>query len=67
MDCSPLTLFVVSESVRREMLSRLNHERWEEETRNQELGIGEEGKSQKSKVKGRKKPKSAGDGQMGLL
>ncbi len=34
MDCSPLTLFVVSEFVQREMLSkllRLNHERWEEE------------------------------------
>lgn len=44
MDYSPLTLFVVSESARREVLSRLlrlNHERYEEEIRNQRLGIQE--------------------------
>ncbi len=55
----------VSEAARREVLSRLlglNHERWEEEIRNQELGIGDSGKK---KVK---KPKSKStDGQMGLL
>ncbi len=59
--------FTVSESARREILSRLlklNHERYEEEIRNQELGIGDSGKK---KVKKGKKSKSAGDGQMGLL
>lgn len=58
--------FTVSESARREVLSRvlkLNHERWEEEVRNQELGIGDSGKK---KVKKAKKPKS-NEGQMGLL
>jgi len=58
--------FTVSESVRREVLSRLlglNHERYEEEVRNQELGIGDSGKKKEKKVK---KSKST-DGQMGLL
>lgn len=61
--------FTVSESARREVLSRLlklNHERYEEETRNQELGIGDSGKKKEKKVK-KGKSKSTGDGQMGLL
>jgi hypothetical protein len=59
--------FTVSESARREILSRLlklNHERWEEEQKilNSEVGI----LNLEKKSKGRKKPKST-DGQMGLL
>jgi hypothetical protein len=41
MDCSPLTLFVVSEFVQRERLLkllRLNHERWEEEQKLKDEG-----------------------------
>jgi hypothetical protein len=60
--------FTVSESARREVLSRLlglNHERHEEEVRNQELGIGDSGKKKEKKVK-KSKSKST-DGQMGLL
>ena len=58
--------FTVSESARREVLSRLlklNHERHEEEVRNQELGTGDSGKKKEKKAK---KSKST-DGQMGLL
>jgi hypothetical protein len=57
--------FTVSESARREVLSRLlklNHERYEEEMKNAELG------TQNVKSKKAKKPKSKStDGQMGLL
>lgn len=65
MDCSPLTLFVVSEFAQREMLSkllRLNHERWEEEQK----AAGEAQKAEGGKPKKVKKSKST-DGQMGLL
>jgi len=57
----------VSESARREILSRLlrlNHERWEEEMKNAEDGMMNE---KKGKSKRAKKSKSAEDGQMGLL
>jgi hypothetical protein len=61
--------FTVSESARREVLSRLlrlNHERYEEEQKSKdELGMMNDEK--KSKGKRAKKVKSAGDGQMGLL
>ncbi len=57
--------FTVSESARREVLSRLlrlNHERYEEE---QKAEVKEEsGKKKEKKVK---KSKSAGDGQLGLF
>jgi len=55
--------FTVNESVRREVLSRLlglNHERHEEEMKNQELGTGDSRKKKEKKVK---KVKSS-DGQM---
>ena len=62
------TRFTVSESARREVLSRLlklNHERWEEEQRMNDEG-GMMNASREKKSKGRKKSKST-DGQMGLL
>lgn len=62
------TRFTVSESARREVLSRLlklNHERYEDEVK---AGLHEKkGKSGKSKGKGRKKKTKSTDGQMGLL
>jgi hypothetical protein len=61
--------FTVSESARREVLSRLlrlNHERWEEEQKEQAddemLGVKPAKKS-----KGRKSKGKSTDGQMGLL
>jgi hypothetical protein len=60
--------FTVSESARREILSRLlklNHERYEEE---QKSAASVEGQTSKVKGgKGRKKTKSADDGQMGMF
>lgn len=60
--------FTVSEAARREILSRLlklNHERYEEE---QKAAVSVEGQTSKVKGgKGRKKTKSADDGQMGMF
>ena len=62
MDCSPLILFVVSEFVQREMLSRLLRE--EEQKAEESVESVEGGKRAKGgKVR---RPKST-DGQMGLL
>ena len=59
MDCSPLTLFVVSEFVQREMLSRLLREE-------EQKAEGEAQKAEGGKPKKVKKSKST-DGQMELL
>jgi hypothetical protein len=63
--------FTVSESARREILSRLlklNHERYEEEQKLKDEGGGMREEGRKSKVKGRKsKSKSANDGQIGMF
>jgi hypothetical protein len=59
--------FTISESARREVLSRLlglNHERWEEEQKMKVEGVGIKDERKGKKVK---KSKSASDGQMGLL
>ncbi len=60
--------FTVSESARREVLSRLlglNHERYEEEMKNAELAQSVQNSEKKSK--GRKPKSKSTDGQMGLL
>jgi len=59
--------FTVSESARREILSRLlklNHERWEEEQR---MNDDEGGMKEKPKKAARKKKSTPDAGQMGLL
>lgn len=57
--------FTISESARREVLSRLlalNHERHEEEMKNAELGMQNKGKGRKAKT-----PRPQDDGQIGLF
>lgn len=60
--------YTISESARRDVLSRLlklNHERYEEEQRQVEKEIGKQGSKKAGKVKS---PKSApGDGQIGMF